>query len=149
MLQTDRPVMQIAKELEIGKGTLHNGVSTLKLNNSGPSEALLTMEIAAVGEMETEIRRLQMANEFLKEAAVFFAETQPWQKKLRLLMHKRQILLSPGRARCLIFPGPPSMRCAGTSMALQPLAGANLQPSSLLHVMTLARHMHVGASLWF
>ena len=35
------------------------------------------MERARVKEMEDEIRRLRMENEFLKKAAAFFARTQP------------------------------------------------------------------------
>ena len=35
------------------------------------------MERARVAEMEDEIRRLRMENEFLKKAAAFFAKTQP------------------------------------------------------------------------
>ena len=77
VLQTGRPVTQIARELEINKGTLHNWVNTWRLNNPEPSKALTPMESAAVAEMETEIRRLRMENEFLKKAAAFFAKTQP------------------------------------------------------------------------
>jgi transposase len=35
------------------------------------------VERASVKEMEDEIRRLRMENEFLKKAAAFFARTQP------------------------------------------------------------------------
>lgn len=77
MLQTGRPVTQIAQELDINKGTLHNWVNAWKHNNPEPSKALSPAESAAVAEMETEIRRLRMENEFLKKAAAFFAKTQP------------------------------------------------------------------------
>ena len=77
MLQTGRPVTQIAQELDINKGTLHNWVNTWKLNNPEPLTALSPVESVRVAEMETEIRRLRMENEFLKKAAAFFAKTQP------------------------------------------------------------------------
>jgi transposase-like protein len=35
------------------------------------------VERARVAEMEDEMRRLRMENEFLKKAAAFFARTQP------------------------------------------------------------------------
>lgn len=77
VLQTGRPVTQIAQELDINQGTLHNWVNTWKLNNPEPLKALSPMESVRVVEMETEIRRLRMENEFLKKAAAFFARTQP------------------------------------------------------------------------
>lgn len=77
MLQTGRPVTQIAQELDINKGTLRNWVNAWKLSNPEPLKALSPVESAPVAEMETEIRRLRMENEFLKKAAAFLAKTQP------------------------------------------------------------------------
>ena len=45
--------------------------------NPDPDEALSPVEHARVREMEDEIRRLRMENEFLKKAAAFFARTHP------------------------------------------------------------------------
>ena len=42
-----------------------------------PTEPLIPVERARVKEMEDEIRRLRMENEFLKKAAAFFARTHP------------------------------------------------------------------------
>ena len=42
-----------------------------------PVPDLSPVERARVKEMEDEIRRLRMENEFLKKAAAFFARTQP------------------------------------------------------------------------
>ena len=42
-----------------------------------PDKAVGPVEHARVREMEEEIRRLRMENEFLKKAAAFFARTQP------------------------------------------------------------------------
>lgn len=77
VLQTGRPVTQIARELDIDNGTLSNWVNTWKLKNAEPSKTLTPIESAAVIEMETEIRRLRMENDFLKKAVAFFARTQP------------------------------------------------------------------------
>ena len=77
VLQTGRPVAQIARELEMDHGTLSNWVNTWKLSNPESLKALSPVESARVAEMETEMRRLRMENEFLKKAAAFFAKTQP------------------------------------------------------------------------
>lgn len=45
--------------------------------NPEPEPDLSPVERARVKEMEEEIRRLRMENEFLKKAAAFFARTQP------------------------------------------------------------------------
>ena len=45
--------------------------------NPEPDEALSPVEHARVREMENEIRRFRMENEFLKKAAAFFARTHP------------------------------------------------------------------------
>ena len=45
--------------------------------NPEPETALSPVERARVKEMEEEIRRLRMENEFLKKAAAFFARGRP------------------------------------------------------------------------
>ncbi|MFM8351600.1 MAG: transposase [Actinomycetales bacterium] len=77
VIETGRPVAEIARELEINEGTLGNWVNEWKKNNPEPDKALTPMERARVAEMEAEMRRLRMENEFLKKAAAFFARTQP------------------------------------------------------------------------
>lgn len=77
VLETGRPVAEIARELEIDGGTLNNWVKMWKLKNAEPEKALTPVERVRVAEMEAEIRRLRMENEFLKKAAAFFAKTQP------------------------------------------------------------------------
>jgi len=42
-----------------------------------PDQPLTPVERVHVKELEDEIRRLRMENEFLKKAAAFFARTQP------------------------------------------------------------------------
>lgn len=66
VIETGRPVAEIARELEINEGTLGNWVNEWKKNNPEPDKALTPMERARVAEMEAEMRRLRMENEFLK-----------------------------------------------------------------------------------
>lgn len=77
VLQSGRPIAEIARELQINDGTLGNWVNDWRRDNPEPEPELSPVERARVAEMEAEIRRLRMENEFLKKAAAFFAKTQP------------------------------------------------------------------------
>lgn len=77
VLQSGRPIAEIARELQINDGTLGNWVNEWRRDNPEPEPELSPVERARVAEMEAEIRRLRMENEFLKKAAAFFAKTQP------------------------------------------------------------------------
>jgi transposase len=77
VLQSGRPIAEIARELQIHDGTLGNWVNDWRRENPEPEPELSPVERARVAEMEAEIRRLRMENEFLKKAAAFFAKTQP------------------------------------------------------------------------
>jgi len=77
VIQTGRPVAEVAKELDIHEGTLGNWVKQWKDENPEPETALTPTERARVAEMEDEMRRLRMENEFLKKAADIDAKTQP------------------------------------------------------------------------
>jgi len=70
VLATGRPVAKVARELEINVGTLGNWVNEWRQQNPEPEKALTPVERARVAEMEDEIRKLRLENEFLKEAAV-------------------------------------------------------------------------------
>ncbi len=70
VIETGRPVSEISKELEIHEGTLGNWVKQWKDENPEPETALTPTERARVAQIEDEIRRLRMENEFLKKAAV-------------------------------------------------------------------------------
>jgi transposase-like protein len=76
VIQTGRPIAAIAKELEINESTLGNWVLAWRRENPGNAgeEGVSPVEQAKVREMEAEIRRLRMENEFLKKAAAFFAK---------------------------------------------------------------------------
>ncbi|MDQ1634980.1 MAG: transposase [Frankiaceae bacterium] len=77
VLETGKSVAEVARDLGIHDGTLGNWVQAWRKDHpeSEPSET--PVERARVKEMEDEIRRLRMENEFLKKAAAFFARTQP------------------------------------------------------------------------
>jgi transposase-like protein len=77
VLQSGKPAAEVARELGIHEGTLGNWVNAWRRENPEPESPLTPVERARVKEMEEEIRRLRMENEFLKKAAAFFARTQP------------------------------------------------------------------------
>ena len=77
VLETGRPIAEIARELEVNEGTLGNWVNMWRRENPEPEPDLTPVERAKVKMMEDELRRLRMENEFLKKAAAFFAKTQP------------------------------------------------------------------------
>ena len=74
---TGKPIAQVARELGIHDGTLGNWVNAWRRANPEPEPMITPTERARVKEMEDEIRRLRMENEFLKKAAAFFARTHP------------------------------------------------------------------------
>jgi transposase-like protein len=77
VLETKKPVAEVARDLGINEGTLGNWVAMWHRDHPEPVPDLTPVERARVNEMEAEIRRLRMENEFLKKAAAFFARTQP------------------------------------------------------------------------
>jgi transposase-like protein len=77
VIETGKPVAEVARDLGVNDGTLGNWVNTWRREHPTPDEPLSSVERARVAEMEDEIRRLRMENEFLKKAAAFFAKTQP------------------------------------------------------------------------
>lgn len=77
VIQSGRPIAQVARELGINEGTLGNWVKLWKQDNPEQEKPLTTVERARLREIEEENRRLKMENEFLKKAAAFFAKTQP------------------------------------------------------------------------
>src|ERR1044072_331418 len=76
-IETGKPVAEVARGLGIHDGTLGNWVNAWRREHAGPEQPLRPVERARMGEMEAEIARLRMENEFLKKAAAFFARTHP------------------------------------------------------------------------
>jgi transposase-like protein len=77
VLETGKPIAEVARDLGIHDGTLGNWVNTWRREHPEPEPGITPVERARVKEMEDEIRRLRMENEFLKKAAAFFARTHP------------------------------------------------------------------------
>jgi transposase-like protein len=75
VIETGKPIAEVARDLGVHDGTLGNWVTAWRNANPEPETALSPVERARVKEMEDEIRRLRMENEFLKKAAAFFART--------------------------------------------------------------------------
>jgi transposase-like protein len=67
VLRAGRSVTQITKEFEIHIETLSNWVKTQKLNPLDKLKALTQMKSLDLCEMETEIERFRLENEFLKD----------------------------------------------------------------------------------
>lgn len=76
VVQNDRPIVQVAKELQINDGTLGNWVKLYREQNPEPEPALKPSDRVRLAELEAEVRELRMENEFLKKAAAFFAKEQ-------------------------------------------------------------------------
>jgi transposase-like protein len=77
VIETGKPIAQVARDLGIHDGTLGNWVNAWRREHPEPDQPVSPMERARVKELEEENRRLRMENEFLKKAAAFFARTQP------------------------------------------------------------------------
>lgn len=73
VVQSGRPVAHVARDLQISEQTLGNWVSAWKADHPEPAKEITPVERARIGELEEEVRRLRMENEFLKKAAAFFA----------------------------------------------------------------------------
>ena len=74
VIETSRPVAQVAKELGVNPGTLSNWVGAYRRDHAGQEPALSVDERARLRELERETRELRMENEFLKKAAAYFAK---------------------------------------------------------------------------
>jgi transposase-like protein len=74
VIETSRPIAQVARELGIVEGTLGNWVATYRREHAGEEPALTVSERARLRELEKENRELRLKNEFLGKAAAFFAQ---------------------------------------------------------------------------
>jgi len=77
VIETGKSVAEVARDLGIHDGTLGNWVNSYRRAHPEPDQPLSPVERARVKELEDEVRRLRMENEFLKKAAAFFARTHP------------------------------------------------------------------------
>jgi transposase-like protein len=77
VIETGKPIAEVARDLGVHDGTLGNWVNAWRREHPEPDQALTPVERARVKELEAEVARLRMENEFLKKAAAFFARTHP------------------------------------------------------------------------
>ena len=74
VIETSRPIAQVARELGIVEGTLGNWVAAYRRDHAGEEPPLGVSERARLRELEREVRELRLKNEFLGKAAAFFAQ---------------------------------------------------------------------------
>ena len=75
VIETSRPIAEVARENGINEGTLGNWVNRYRKEHSGDEPALDMSERARLRQVERELREAKMENEFLKGAAAYFAQT--------------------------------------------------------------------------
>jgi transposase len=74
VIETSRPIAEVARELGINEGTLGNWCRLYRESHAGEEPPLAVSDRARLRELERENRDLRMQNEFLKKAAAFFAK---------------------------------------------------------------------------
>ena len=74
VIETSRPIVDVAAEIGVHEGTLSNWVRLYRENNPQEEKPLNQSERARLAELEKEVRELRMKTEFLGKAAAFFAQ---------------------------------------------------------------------------
>jgi transposase len=69
-----RPIVDVAKDLNINEGTLSNWVRQYRDEHPVDEKPLTISERTRLVELEKEVRELRMKTEFLGKAAAFFAQ---------------------------------------------------------------------------
>ena len=67
VIETSRPIAQVAKELGVQEGTLGSWVARYRREHASDEPELNTTERARLRQLERETRALRMENEFLKK----------------------------------------------------------------------------------
>jgi transposase-like protein len=73
VIETSRPIAQVAKELGIVEGTLGNWVNAYRREHAGDEPSLSLSERARLREAERELRDLRQKVAFLEKVAAYFA----------------------------------------------------------------------------
>lgn len=76
VVETSRPIADVARELGVGETTLGNWVKTYRAAHADDEPDLPVSERARLRELERRNRELEMENTFLKKAAAYFAREQ-------------------------------------------------------------------------
>ena len=74
VIDTSRPIAEVAREIGVNEGTLGNWVNRYRVNHADQEPPLAISERARLRELERENRELRMKSEFLGKAAAFFAQ---------------------------------------------------------------------------
>jgi len=70
VISTGKPIAEVARDLGIHDGTLGNWVNAWRREHPEPDQPLSPVERARVKELEAEVARLRMENEFLKKVSM-------------------------------------------------------------------------------
>ena len=73
VINSDRPIAEVARDLGINEGTLGNCVNVARKNGTIKEKPASADERAELRELREENRRLKMERDFLKKAAAWFA----------------------------------------------------------------------------
>jgi transposase len=73
VVDTSRPIADVARELGINETSLGNWVRAYRKKHAGDEPPLQLSERARLRELERRNRELEMENAFLKKAAAYFA----------------------------------------------------------------------------
>ena len=73
VIDSSRPIAQVARELGVNEGTLGNWVNVYRSEHADDVPPLTPAERIQLAEAQREVRELRMENEFLKKAAAYFA----------------------------------------------------------------------------
>ena len=74
VIDGSRPVVDVAREINVNEGTLSNWVRVFKDAHPAEEKPLSVSERAQLKELQAEVRELRMKAEFLGKAAAFFAQ---------------------------------------------------------------------------
>jgi transposase-like protein len=74
VIESSRPVAQVAKELGIHEATLGNWVNAHRREHAGDEPPLTVSERARLREQEAELRELRQKVLFLEKVAAYFAK---------------------------------------------------------------------------
>ena len=72
MIDTGRPIAQVAREIGVGEPLLGRWVALERARDDDPPPALDVDERAELERLRVEVADLRMDREFLKKAAAFF-----------------------------------------------------------------------------
>jgi transposase len=73
VVETSRPIADVARELGINETSLGNWVRAYRANHAGDEPPLQLSERARLRELERENRELRLKADFLSKAAAYFA----------------------------------------------------------------------------